>query len=369
MNHEYFMKFALEEAQKGEGIVSPNPLVGAVLVKYGNIIGKGFHGEMGELHAERVVFEKLKNKINLSKSDIPDLDQESKIYEKLDSRIHGNSNSVRQEGLILYVTLEPCCHYGKTPPCTEAIIQAGIKKVIIAQIDPNPLVYGKGIEILKQAGIEVIVGVLEEEAKYQIRFFNHWITKNEPYFFAKLAISADGFYAKEGENILISSKSTKRKTKEMRSQFDAILVGKKTLLIDNPKLSCDKRKNLKRIIFCQKADFSIKNLEAFRDDNVIIACKEKTEECDFLGQMIFYKDLKDFKKQLFNFGIQSVLVEGGGELMKLFLDENIVQEVMIVESKNKKLETGKKFPVINTEFEFFKKEDIGDDVLKYFLKN
>jgi len=334
MDEISIMQIALDEAKKGAGLVSPNPLVGAVLTKNNKIVAKGFHGEDGKLHAERVVVLKAKKKkINL-------------------------------DGSILYVTLEPCCHYGKTPPCTDILIQSGIKKVFIAQLDPNPLVRGKGIEILKKNGIECELSIMEEKAKYQIRFYRYWIQNKLPYFFAKLAISRDGFYAQKNKNILISDKKTKLKTKELRNNFDAILVGKKTLKIDNPKLNTSKKKLIK-IIFCKSADFPVKDFEIFKDNNVMVACKEKKAICDFSGKILIYKNLIDFKKKLFDLDIQSVLVEGGGELLKLFLDGGIIQELMIVKSKNVFLKKGLRCPDFKN-FSFFKKRDFGKDVLNFY---
>jgi len=335
MNDLSIMQIALEEAQKGRGLVAPNPLVGAILILDGKIISKGFHGEDGVKHAERIVIEKAqKENIDLSNS-------------------------------TLYLTLEPCTHFGKTPPCVDLIIENKIKKVIIAQRDPNSLASG-GIEKLKQAGIKCKLGVLEKEAQYQIRFFRYWIQNKLPYFFGKLAISTDGFYAQDNKNILISSNETKKKTREMRKDFDAILVGKKTILVDNPILEAPD-KNLFKIILCRTADFSLKNLE-IKKNNLILACQKKTSNCDFSGKIIYYKNLNDFQKQIFDLGIQSVLVEGGGEVLRLFLEHDLIQEFMLVKSKRVILNQGLKMPNLDN-FYLFREVDLSDDVLQFFLKN
>ena len=162
MNHNDFMKKALSLAEKGMGFVSPNPMVGAVIVRDGIIIGSGWHRKYGELHAERNAF--------------ADCD----------------SRNIDCNGADMYVTLEPCCHYGKTPPCTEAIIEHGIKRVFIGSPDPNPLVAGKGAKILREHGIEVYEGILREECDELNRIFFHFITTGLPYVTMKYAMTIDG---------------------------------------------------------------------------------------------------------------------------------------------------------------------------------
>ena len=338
MNHEYFMSLAIQEAAKGEGKVSPNPHVGSLLVKNGGVLVSGYHGEMGKLHAERVVFEKVKNE---------------------GIQIDGDC--------VLYVTLEPCCHHGKTPPCTDAILESGVKKVVIAQTDPNPKVSGKGVQILKDAGIEVVEGILEKEAQHQIRFFRYWVVNQFPYLVGKIALSADGFYGQEGKDVLISSSETKQNTRDMRKVFDAILVGKKTLLQDNPNLGSAEKDPL-RVILCHTADFSVKDFQAFRDENVIIVCQEKTEACEFDGEVLFFEDLLDLKQKLFDQGVQSVLVEGGGEVLSSFLAENLLDEFHVVQSKNVKLDDGLEFQKLPQDFQKQAEKDFGDDVLEKFIK-
>ena len=441
------MHLAIKEAQKGEGLVSPNPLVGSVLVCDNEIIVKGYHGEVGKLHAERVVFEKISYFRHSERSkESPlyhsGLDPESLLEFEILKQVQDEKAMIEKS--TLYITLEPCCHYGKTPPCTKAIIEFGIKKVVCAQVDPNPQVSGKGIKILRDAGIEVIVGVLEEEAQRQIRFFRYWIKNKKPYFVAKLAISADGFYAKschhepvegsssrhserseeslpchprqggdpsppdeliKNNNITwISHPNTRKKTRAMRKQYDAIMIGKKTLLADSPHLGtshplCHPElvsgslpyRDPTRIILCQTTDFSMKNLQAFRDENVIVASlynprhSERSEESsvchsdlspegnpshlchpELVEGSLFYKNLNDLQKKLFELGFQSILLEGGGELMQLFLEEKMINEIFIVRSKNIFLKEGQKAPEIPKHFQPFKQEDLGEDVLEWW---
>ncbi|MDE6679625.1 MAG: bifunctional diaminohydroxyphosphoribosylaminopyrimidine deaminase/5-amino-6-(5-phosphoribosylamino)uracil reductase RibD, partial [Ruminococcus sp.] len=159
MNHEYYMKIALDLAEKGMGYVSPNPMVGAVIVKDGEIIGRGYHRKYGELHAERNAF--------------ADCRQDCK-------------------GADIYVTLEPCCHHGKTPPCTDIIIEKNIRRVFIGSSDPNPKVAGKGVQILREHGIEVIEGILKEDCDSLNEIFFHYITTGKPFVTMKYALTMDG---------------------------------------------------------------------------------------------------------------------------------------------------------------------------------
>ena len=159
MSDEHYMKTALDIAEFGCGFVNPNPMVGAVIVKNGEIIGKGFHEKYGEAHAER-------------------------------NAIANCSSSPK--GAAIYVTLEPCCHFGKTPPCTDAIIESGISKAVVGALDPNPLVSGKGVEKLRQNGIETVTGVLEKECRELNEVFFHYITTNTPYVVMKYAMTMDG---------------------------------------------------------------------------------------------------------------------------------------------------------------------------------
>ena len=206
MNDEYYMRLALELALKGLGKVNPNPLVGAVIVKDHEIIGEGYHKKYGGLHAERNAL------LNCTKSP---------------------------SGATMYVTLEPCCHYGKTPPCTEAIIEHNISKVVIGTLDPNAKVSGKGVEYLIQSGIEVVVGTLEEQCKEINKVFFHFVTTQKPFVVMKYAMTMDGKIATAaGESKWITGDLARRRVHHDRNRYSAIMVGVGTVLSDNPLLTC-----------------------------------------------------------------------------------------------------------------------------------
>ncbi|MEO8400117.1 MAG: bifunctional diaminohydroxyphosphoribosylaminopyrimidine deaminase/5-amino-6-(5-phosphoribosylamino)uracil reductase RibD, partial [Ignavibacteriaceae bacterium] len=235
MTDESYIKLAIEIAKKGMGNVSPNPLVGCVIIKNDRIIGAGYHQKFGESHAEI-------NAINNSKENL--------------------------EGSTLYINLEPCSHYGKTPPCVDKILEAKIKKVVIGTLDMNPLVSGNGVKKLKSVGIDVKVGVLENECINLNKFFFKFITKKTPYVTLKAAQTLDGKIAdKSGESKWISSLSSRRFVHEFRSKYDAVLVGTKTIIKDNPSLTVRliEGRNPKRIII--DTDLSLKNsLKIFKDN-------------------------------------------------------------------------------------------------------
>lgn len=221
LNQEY-MRLAIEIAKKGAGKVNPNPMVGAVIVKDERVIGQGYHKYYGGNHAEVNAFENL--------SDNP-------------------------EGATIYVTLEPCSHYGKTPPCVDKIIANKISKVVVGTLDPNPLVEGRGIKALKEAGIEVITGVLEEECKKLNEVFMKYILCKRPFVVLKTAMTLDGKIATEsGESKWITSDKSRQEVHKLRNKLSAIMVGVNTVIKDNPELTCrlEGGKNPVRIIVDSK---------------------------------------------------------------------------------------------------------------------
>ena len=237
MTPEEYMQIAIEEAKKGSGFTSPNPLVGAVLVKDGKIVGKDYHHKYGEFHAER-------NAILNCKEDLA--------------------------GASLYVTLEPCCHYGKTPPCTQIIIERGIEKVYIGSYDPNPKVNGGGIKQLKDAGIEVVTEVLKEECDALNPVFFHYIEKKEPYVVLKYAMTADGKIAtRTGASKWITGEAARKRVQYSRKIYSGIMVGIGTVLADDPMLTCrlENAKNPVRII-CDSS------LRIPLDSNIVKTAKE-----------------------------------------------------------------------------------------------
>jgi len=206
MDHEAYMRKAVSLAAKGKGFVSPNPMVGAVIVKNDRIVATGFHRIFGGPHAERNAI------LKCSSEDL--------------------------SGASLYVTLEPCSHHGKTPPCTDIIISSGITSVIVGQIDPNPLVKGKGIKQLRHAGISVYTGVLENQCARLNEVFTKFMTENQPYVTLKIAQTLDGRIAtKTGESKWITGQKSRRRVHRLRREHDAVLVGISTVIQDDPMLN------------------------------------------------------------------------------------------------------------------------------------
>ncbi|MCK4411644.1 bifunctional diaminohydroxyphosphoribosylaminopyrimidine deaminase/5-amino-6-(5-phosphoribosylamino)uracil reductase RibD, partial [Candidatus Bipolaricaulota bacterium] len=205
MNDEYYMQIALDLARKGTGFVNPNPLVGAIIVKNGAIIGRGYHKTFGGPHAEVFALEQA---------------------------------AEEADGATMYVTLEPCCHQGKTPPCTRRIVAAGIRCVVVACRDPNPLVNGQGITSLQGAGVEVREGALRKEAQQVNEIFLRFITTGIPFTQLKLAMSLDGKIAtKRGDSKWISGEQSREEVHRMRGRFASVLVGSNTVIVDDPRLT------------------------------------------------------------------------------------------------------------------------------------
>ena len=312
--HESFMSRALELAKKGVGLTSPNPLVGCILVKDGKIIGEGYHEKFGHSHAE----------INAIQNSTED---------PLDA--------------TAYITLEPCCIEGKTPPCTKALIENGIKEVYIGMLDPNPRVNGQGVIQLQQSGIKVYVGILEEESKYINRAFTKWITTSMPLVIAKVAQSKDGYIGIDSDtSVWLTGEESRIHTHKLRSNVDGIMVGKNTALIDNPQLTVRKvaGHNPARIILDTNRTLPL-NLNIFKDDKAetIIMCsddrfnKANTTFCKYIPvkEENGLLSIKETLKLLAKDGIMSILVEGGCKLLTSFQDENLIDEIYIYTSSEK----------------------------------
>ncbi len=313
MMHEYFMKIAIEEAKKGFGAVNPNPLVGAVLVKDGKILSKGFHQIYGGPHAE----------------------------------VNAISNSLITEDTTLYVTLEPCSHFGKTPPCTELIINSKIKKCVVATLDPNPLVSGQGIKQLKDAGIEVIVGVLENEAINLNRVFFKFIKQKIPYIFLKVGITLDGKIATQNySSQWITNSLAREKVEKYRNFFSGILVGANTIVQDNPSLRCKISGNRDpyRLILDKNLiiDEKYKVIQDNSDKKTFIITHEKNSNKDifhkleeeFFIKFITFSDnenLENIFKKIGSYNIDSILVEGGSAVISSLFKEDMFDggEIMI----------------------------------------
>ncbi len=308
-----YMELALQLAEKARGYTSPNPMVGAVIVKEGKIVGRGWHQKAGGPHAE-----------------INAIDQAGEAA----------------RGATLFVTLEPCAHYGRTGPCTQAIINAGIAKVIVAMVDPNPLVAGKGVKILEQAGIqvEVIQGALNEQAVRLNEVFIKWITTNMPFIALKTAMSLDGkiaTYCRKSK--WITGEQARNYGHYLRHCFDSILVGIGTVIEDDPLLTCrlPNGRSPIRIILDSMARIS-PSAKVLQDDSVttIIAVAQEADinrirKLKTLREGIiiievqhnaYGLDLPDLLRKLAAMNITSVLVEGGASINASFLKENLVDK-------------------------------------------
>jgi diaminohydroxyphosphoribosylaminopyrimidine deaminase/5-amino-6-(5-phosphoribosylamino)uracil reductase len=320
MENKEYMCRAIELAKNGIGAVNPNPLVGAVIVRDGEILAEGWHERYGELHAERNAIKHY--------------------YEK--------NPSGSLEGATIYVTLEPCCHYGKTPPCTEAIIENKFAKVVIGSRDPNPLVSGKGVEILRNAGIEVVTDYMRSECDELNYVFFHYISTKTPYVVMKYAMTLDGKIATTlGKSRWITGENARQNVHRDRNRYMAIMVGVGTVISDNPLLSCrlegaENVRNPIRII-CDtnlRTPLESQMVNTAGDIRTIIATalgdKEKQKQytdkgCEIVEVPILRDDnrvdLNLLMNKLGEMGIDSILLEGGANLNFSALNAGIVNRV------------------------------------------
>lgn len=306
-----YMQRALELAKNGEGRVSPNPMVGAVIVKGGKIIGEGYHMQYGGPHAEVNAF------------------------------LNATENV---EGATIYVTLEPCCHFGKTPPCVNAIIENKISRVVVGALDPNPLVAGKGVNILKNKGIEVITGVLEEDCKKINEIFMKYILTKKPFVIMKAAMTLDGkITSYSGNSKWITGDAARGEVHKLRNKVSGIMVGIGTVLSDNPELTCrmDGGKNPIRIIVDStlRIPLDAKVIGTKSDSLTIVVTTEKADEekINILKnkgvEILIIKerngrvDLQSLMEKLGKLKIDSILLEGGSTLNFSALEEKIVDKV------------------------------------------
>lgn len=307
---EKYMALAMKLAKKGYGYTAPNPVVGAVIVKNGCIIGQGYHEKYGEPHAERNALA---------------------------------SCTQSPEGATIYVTLEPCCHHGKQPPCTDAIIEAGISRVVTGSGDPNPLVGGKGIQILRDHGIQVTEHVLKEECDRLNQVFFHYIQTGRPYVTMKYAMTMDGkIAAYTGASRWVTGEEARHHVHEQRKKNTAIMVGIGTVLADDPMLNCriEGGRNPVRII-CDthlKMPLTSKIVKTAKDIPTIIACCGPDEElqkpykeagCKILltEKNMGHINLDLLMEQLGREKIDSILLEGGGTLNWAALEAGVVQKI------------------------------------------
>lgn len=355
MTDEEYMREAIELAERGRGWTAPNPVVGAVIVKDGRIIGRGYHRRCGEAHAER-------NALADCRED--------------------------PAGATLYVTLEPCCHYGRTPPCTEAILEAGIGRVVIGAADPNPLVAGKGIKLLGQQGVRVEAGVLRGLCEEQNRIFFHYIKTGRPYVTFKYAMTLDGKIATaSGASKWITGEAAREQVQRLRYERRGIMVGVGTVLADDPRLNCrlpDGRDPVR--IICDTGlrtppDAGIVRTAGRQTTIIATACGDagrqegyKRAGCELLvlPRQEDGIDLQALMEALGKRGIDSILLEGGGTLGAAALRAGIVQEVYAYIAPKVFGGAGAKTPVegigVRTPQEAYRLSDIrvrpvGEDIL------
>lgn len=362
MADESYIQLTIEIAKKGEGSVSPNPLVGCVIIKDNRIIGAGYHQKFGEEHAE----------INAINSSVESL-----------------------EGSTLYVNLEPCSHFGKTPPCVDRIIKEKIKRVVIGTLDINPLVSGNGVKALKKAGIDVKVGVLEKECIELNKFFFKFITNKLPYITLKAAQTLDGMIAdKNNYSEWISSSDSRKYVHWLRARYDAVLIGSETAQIDNPKLTVRmvEGRNPYRVVL--DSSLKLKNdLNLFKsnsDNKTIVITSEKNKsklnkinQLQKLGVKILFAksdvqerlQLKSVLTQLTKLQIISVLIEGGSKIYSAFLKQKLFDDIFLFvspkilgnglktfsEIESRKLSDAPKLSIKRT-------QKIGDDLLIELIK-
>ena len=305
------MKKCINLAKKGMGKTSPNPLVGAVIFDDDfNIISEGYHEKYGQNHAER-------NAILKTNADL--------------------------KGKSIIVNLEPCSHFGKTPPCCDLIIEKGFKRVIIAMTDPNPKVAGEGIRRLKEAGIEVINGILEDEAKELNKIFLKDILQKQPYITIKTATTLDGKIAtKTGESKWITDEVSRKEVQKLRNQYDSILTSSSTVIKDNPSLTCRMKngRNPIRIILDTNLSTS-KNAKVYNNDGTKIIVivgehisdekiKNHTQNAEFIKcpTKNNHIDLRKAINLIYEKRIKSILIEAGGTLNKAFIEENLPDELI-----------------------------------------
>lgn len=316
MAEEQFMKRAIELAKQGAGWTAPNPLVGAVVVKNGRVIGEGYHRKYGELHAER-------NALAACTED--------------------------PTGATLYVTLEPCCHYGKTPPCTEIIIEKKIAKVVIGSRDPNPKVAGKGARILREHGIEVVEDYMREACDALNPVFFHYITTKTPYVVLKFAMTLDGKIAtRTGASKWITGEAARNHVHQLRGRYAGILAGIGTVLADDPMLNCriDGAHQPLRIILDShlRIPMGSRLVRSAKEYPLLIVCNESTrdreegtnriQKLEEAGAKVWtlpekngHPDLNVLMQRLGEEKIDSVLIEGGGTVNEAALKAHIVHHV------------------------------------------
>ncbi len=311
MNHSDFMKIALSLAERRKGLTHPNPTVGCVIVKDGKVVGRGYHERAGKPHAEVVALQEAGEKAR---------------------------------GSTVYVTLEPCSHYGKTPPCSDALIKAGVKEVFVALQDPNPLVSGKGINRLKEAGIKVYVGLCEEEARRLNEDFFLYIREKRPYITLKMAQSIDGRFATlTGDSKWITSEESRRLAHKLRAEASAILVGVGTVISDDPQLTVRHVKTDKqplKVILDPNLDTPLSSKVFKEGRTIIFTSRREVEEIKKLNDVEVINlelvngafDLQEVVRKLYEREVMHLMVEGGGYTITSFLRAGLFDRVCVFQA-------------------------------------
>lgn len=351
-----FIKRCFELAENGKGIVSPNPLVGSVIVKDGKIISEGWHKKPGMPHAEAEAIANAKENL---------------------------------ESATLYCNLEPCCHTNKrTSPCTPLIINCGIKKVVISNIDPNPHVAGKGIAQLRDTDIEVCTGMLEKEGAELNKFFFKFITHKIPYITVKIAQTVDGkINYEDGIRSIITGDEVRKDVHKLRSEYDAVLVGANTIWVDDPELTVREfnKRNPARIILSPNLNLDLTK-KVFRNsekEKVIVFCSEKIpkskiEEFKNIDVNViplelnceFGFDLNIVLDELGKFDITSILVEGGSKIFSSFIEENLFDEIIIYQAPKIFGKGTNPFQITNiNQLKLKKVQQLGEDIKFIYKKN
>ncbi|HKJ32079.1 MAG TPA: bifunctional diaminohydroxyphosphoribosylaminopyrimidine deaminase/5-amino-6-(5-phosphoribosylamino)uracil reductase RibD [Balneolales bacterium] len=316
-----WMKKALSLAEKGKGYVAPNPLVGCVIVsENGNVIGKGYHQRFGQAHAEINALDSVKDKSALVDATV-------------------------------YVTLEPCSHYGKTPPCAKKLSELPLKRIVVSMVDPNPAVNGKGIRMLKESGKEVEVGLLEDEAHRLNESFIHFTHYHKPFVTLKIAQTLDGYIsAPDGDSKWITGEEARKMVHQWRSEYDAVMVGRNTVLLDNPRLTVRHIEGRQPYRIVIDGDYGLsRELNVFNDQYeektiIITHNKEKVNEIAdpmlsilqpnyFRGSTILvsevdgHSDLDQALSKLADMSISSILVEAGSRLASTMIKNRLVDKL------------------------------------------
>jgi len=347
LNHEIFMERAIELAKKGKGSVSPNPLVGCVLVKDGEIIGEGYHEKFGGPHAEVMAFRNA-------------------IKDPFDCSV--------------YVNLEPCNIESKTPPCTKFLKENGASEVFISTIDPNPDVSGRGIEELNRLNIKTTVGILEQRAKEINKGFFKWVKTGKPWVTVKIAQSSNRKMGKDNtSSYWITNNISKEHSHKLRSEMDAILIGKNTAKVDNPSLTVRliEGNNPIRVVVDTNRTLP-QDLSLFNDEKAktIVLCSSNqfsnnnTSHCEYVGvkEINGLLDPSAILIELANKGVTSVLLEGGPQLINSFYKEHLIDEIYEYSSSESLDAIGMDNPVeIDDSWDYTDQINLGGDSLKIFL--